>query len=63
MQTVPVLSSNRIPLIANGTIDLECGSTAHNVEWQKQVAFTNTHDLTASKFVARQAAHLTGIPR
>ncbi len=59
--TVPVLSSNRIPLMANGTIDLECGSTTNNVERQKQVAFTNTHYLTASKFVAKAAAHLTTI--
>jgi glutamate/aspartate transport system substrate-binding protein len=61
VQTVPVLSSNRIPLMANGTIDLECGSTTNNVERQKQVAFTNTHFLTASKFVAKKTSHLTDI--
>jgi glutamate/aspartate transport system substrate-binding protein len=61
VQTVSVLSSNRIPLMANGTIDLECGSTTNNAERQKQVAFTNTHYLTASKFVAKKAAHLTTI--
>src|ERR1051325_4844010 len=38
----PVTSSTRIPLMANGTIDLECGSTTNNVERQKQIAFTNT---------------------
>ncbi|HEV7476557.1 MAG TPA: transporter substrate-binding domain-containing protein, partial [Burkholderiales bacterium] len=33
-----VTSANRIPLMANGTIDLECGSTTNNLERQKQVA-------------------------
>ncbi len=61
VQTVSVLSSNRIPLMANGTIDLECGSTTNNVDRQKQVAFTNTHYLTASMFVAKKASHLTTI--
>jgi glutamate/aspartate transport system substrate-binding protein len=61
VQIVPVLSSNRIPLMANGTIDLECGSTTNNAERQKQVAFTNTHFLTASRFVSKKAAHLESI--
>jgi glutamate/aspartate transport system substrate-binding protein len=47
----PVTSSTRIPLLANGTVDLECGSTTNNVDRQKQIAFTNTHFLTASRFV------------
>jgi glutamate/aspartate transport system substrate-binding protein len=38
----PVTSSNRIPLMQNGTIDLECGSTTNSVERQKQVAFGNS---------------------
>jgi glutamate/aspartate transport system substrate-binding protein len=39
----PVTSSNRIPLLQNGTIDLECGSTTNSVERQKQVAFSPTY--------------------
>ncbi|MBN2692632.1 MAG: transporter substrate-binding domain-containing protein [Burkholderiaceae bacterium] len=35
----PVTSSNRIPLLENGTIDLECGSTTNSVARQKQVSF------------------------
>lgn len=35
----PVTSANRIPLMQNGTIDLECGSTTNSVERQKQVSF------------------------
>lgn len=37
-----VTSQNRIPLVQNGTVDLECGSTTHNTERAKQVAFSNT---------------------
>jgi glutamate/aspartate transport system substrate-binding protein len=37
---VPVNGSNRIPLVQNGTVDLECGSTTNTAERQKQVAFT-----------------------
>jgi glutamate/aspartate transport system substrate-binding protein len=39
----PVTSSNRIPLLQNGTIDMECGSTTNSVERQKQVAFGPTY--------------------
>ena len=39
---VPVTSQNRIALVQNGTVDIECGSTTNNIERQKQVAFSNT---------------------
>jgi glutamate/aspartate transport system substrate-binding protein len=51
----PVTSATRIPLMANGTIDLECGSTTNNAERQKQVSYTNTHFLTASRYVTKRA--------
>ncbi|WP_292508717.1 amino acid ABC transporter substrate-binding protein [Methylobacterium sp.] len=57
----PVTSATRIPLIANGTVDLECGSTTNNVDRQKQVSFTNTHFLTATRFVAKKSAKLDKI--
>ena len=50
----PVTSATRIPLLANGTIDLECGSTTNNVERQKQVSYTNTHFLTATRLVSKK---------
>src|SRR3981081_1919883 len=53
-----VTSANRIPLMANGTIDLECGSTTNNLERQKQVWFTITHFVTANRWVAKRAANL-----
>src|SRR5258705_4176866 len=54
----PVTSATRIPLMANGTIDLECGSTTNNLERQKQVSFTITHYVTANRFVSKKAANL-----
>ena len=53
-----VTSANRIPLMANGTIDLECGSTTNNLERQKTVWFTITHFVTANRWVAKKSANL-----
>ncbi|TMK50930.1 MAG: amino acid ABC transporter substrate-binding protein [Alphaproteobacteria bacterium] len=57
----PVTSSTRIPLLANGTIDLECGSTTNNADRLKQVSFTNTHFLTATRFVSKKSSNLNSI--
>jgi glutamate/aspartate transport system substrate-binding protein len=57
----PVTSATRIPLMANGTVDLECGSTTNNAERQKQVSFTNTHFLTASRYVFKKSSGLKSI--
>jgi glutamate/aspartate transport system substrate-binding protein len=53
----PVTSATRIPLIANGTVDLECGSTTNNLERQQQVGFTITHFVTANRFVSKKAGN------
>ncbi|MGY8635467.1 amino acid ABC transporter substrate-binding protein [Bradyrhizobium sp. 14AA] len=57
----PVTAATRIPLLANGTIDLECGSTTNNAERQKQVWFTNTHFLTASRYLAKKSSGIKSI--
>jgi len=54
----PVTSATRIPLMANGTIDLECGSTTNNLERQKQVWFATTHFVTANRFVSKKSSNL-----
>jgi glutamate/aspartate transport system substrate-binding protein len=54
----PVTSATRIPLMANGTIDLECGSTTNNLERQQQVSFTITHFVTSNRFVSKKANNL-----
>jgi glutamate/aspartate transport system substrate-binding protein len=53
-----VTSANRIPLMANGTIDLECGSTTNNLARQEQVWFTMTHFVTANRWVAKKSAKI-----
>jgi glutamate/aspartate transport system substrate-binding protein len=57
----PVTSATRIPLMANGTIDLECGSTTNNLERQRQVSFTITHFVTANRFVSKKANNLKSV--
>ncbi len=58
---VAVTSSTRIPLIANGTVDLECGSTTNNAERQKQVSYTNSHFLSESKYVTKKSSNIKSI--
>jgi glutamate/aspartate transport system substrate-binding protein len=53
-----VTSANRIPLMANGTIDLECGSTTNNIPRQEQVWFTMTHFVTANRWVAKKSSNV-----
>jgi len=53
-----VTSANRIPLMANGTVDLECGSTTNNLARQEQVWFTITHFVTANRWVFKKSANL-----
>ena len=55
----PVTSATRIPLMANGTIDLECGSTTNNLDRQKQVSFAPTTFVTANRLVAKKASNIT----
>jgi len=54
----PVTSANRIPLMANGTIDLECGSTTNNLERQQQVAFAPTMFVVANRLMAKKSANI-----
>ena len=57
-----VTSANRIPLMANGTIDLECGSTTNNLARQEQVWFTITHFVTANRWIAKKSANIRSLP-
>lgn len=49
----PVTSQTRIPLMTNGTIDLECGSTTNSLERQKQVAFGVTTFVSPVRMVVK----------
>jgi glutamate/aspartate transport system substrate-binding protein len=61
IELTPVSSQTRIPLIGNGTIDIECASTTNNLEREKLVAFTHTYFLTANRFVAKTSSGLKTI--
>lgn len=54
----PVTSANRIPLLQNGTIDIECGSTTNSVERQKTVAFGPTYFVINVSAAAKKSAGL-----
>jgi glutamate/aspartate transport system substrate-binding protein len=56
-----VTSATRIPLLANGTIDIECGSTTNNAERQQQIGYTMTHFVTANRFVSKTASGLKSL--
>jgi glutamate/aspartate transport system substrate-binding protein len=57
----PVTSATRIPLMANGTIDLECGSTTDNAERRNQVGFALTHFVAANRFVAKKSSGIASL--
>lgn len=58
---VPVTGQTRIPLIANGTIDLECGSTTNNLTRQKQVEYLSTTFITGTKIASKTNSGITEI--
>ncbi len=53
VQRQAVTSANRIPLVQNGTIDLECGSTTNNSDRGKQVAFAINYFYTGTRFLVK----------
>jgi glutamate/aspartate transport system substrate-binding protein len=57
----PVTSATRIPLMANGTVDLECGSTTNNLERQKQVAFAPTTFVTANRLLSKKSSNIKAL--
>lgn len=61
IKMVPVTSATRIPLIANGTIDMSCGSATNNLERQKQVAFAPTMFVTANRLLAKKSSNIKSL--
>jgi len=57
----PVTSQNRIPLVENGTVDLECGSTTNNVARQKQVSFAVTTYVEEVRIAVKASSGITSI--
>jgi glutamate/aspartate transport system substrate-binding protein len=62
MKLIPVTPANRIQLIQNGTVDLECGSTTNNLERQKQVDFTNTIFIIGTRLMTKVNSGIKDFP-
>ncbi|SAK39971.1 ABC amino acid transporter, periplasmic ligand binding protein [Caballeronia hypogeia] len=54
VKLTPITSQNRIPLVQNGTVDIECGSTTNNAERQQQVAFSNTIFVIGTRLMTKK---------
>ena len=57
----PVTSQNRIPLVQNGTVDIECGSTTNNATRQKDVAFAPTLYVEEVRIAVKANSGITSI--
>jgi len=57
----PVTSQNRIPLVTNGTVDLECGSTTNNEARKKQVDFAPTTFVTNVRMAVKKSSGIKSL--
>ena len=62
VKLIPVTSQNRIPLIQNGTIDIESGSTTNNLERQAQVAFSDTMFIIGTRLLVKKDSGIKDFP-
>ena len=58
---LPVTSQNRIPLVQNGTVDIECGSTTNNATRQKDVAFALTTYVEEVRIATKGSSGITSL--
>ena len=56
-----VTSQNRIPLVVNGTVDIECGSTTNNATRQKEVSFAATTFVEEVRIAVKASSGITSI--
>jgi glutamate/aspartate transport system substrate-binding protein len=62
IKLMPITSANRITLVQNGTVDIECGSTTNNTERQKQVAFSNTIFVIGTRLMTKKDSGISDFP-
>ena len=62
IKLLPVTSANRITLIQNGVVDIECGSTTNNTERQKQVSFSNTIFIIGTRLLTKKDSGIKDFP-
>ncbi len=58
---VPVTSSSRIPLIQNGTVDIECGNTTNTAERQNVVEFSPTYYVSGSRLLSKRSSNIQAL--
>jgi len=58
VRMIPVNAQNRIALVQNGTIDLECGGTTNNKERAQQVDFSNTISVTETRLLTKADSNI-----
>jgi glutamate/aspartate transport system substrate-binding protein len=58
VRMIPVNAQNRIALVQNGTIDLECGGTTNNKERAQQVDFSNTISVTETRLLTKTGSNI-----
>lgn len=54
LRSIPINAQNRISLMQNGTLDLECNATTNNAERRRQVAFSTTIAITETQLLTRK---------
>jgi glutamate/aspartate transport system substrate-binding protein len=62
VKLIPVTSQNRIPLVQNGTIDIESGSTTNNLERQQQVAFSDSMFIVGTRLLVKKDSGIQDFP-
>jgi glutamate/aspartate transport system substrate-binding protein len=62
VKEIPITSQNRITLVQNGTIDIECGSTTHTKDRDNQVAFTNSFFQYGVRLIAKKDSGIKDFP-
>ncbi|PTB20877.1 amino acid ABC transporter substrate-binding protein [Trinickia symbiotica] len=62
VKNIPVTSQNRIPLVQNGTVDIECGSTTNNAERQQQADFSDTIFVIGTRLMTKKDSGIKDFP-
>jgi glutamate/aspartate transport system substrate-binding protein len=62
VKLIPVTSQNRIPLVQNGTIDIESGSTTNNLERQQQVSFSDSMFIIGTRLLVKKDSGIQDFP-
>ena len=62
VRNIPVTSQNHIPLVQNGTVDIECGSTTNNLDRQKQAVFSDTIFVIGTRLMTSKDSGIKDFP-